>query len=543
MNSVRDVLLEEHRKRTTSEDDASKSTTVETAQQQTRCDQHPMLRLDMYCDTCHVPLCAKCCVLTHKQHDCRELAVVGRQFQDKLSKLTQDAGAHIYKLNEHIEGLHTSRCDIQRDTDKAWQEVDQAADEMIDFVNKRRQHLKQLLFDAEERALMEVKAACEDTELNKATTQSLLSYMQALLESGNITDQIVYTPGLQEQLHQQKKVPLHAVTWTARFVRETNSVAALDAMLGTVNVDHSDVTSPAAADVGQMKLGQPLKKFKCSFVGDVSAIAAMGDCVFVAEWERSELYIHNTVTTASKKHTLNHLKAAGMTAIHNNTVVIASRNKTLHFVKVSQQNMDITAHSVKDITFEPCHISVHPATGQLIIADETNKAIVICDTEENIQKSIKVQIDVGSMQCAVATTDGFAVLDYNTDVIHWVDRQGEVTHTYGQRDGEGLSSPWQLARDRQGRLIVVDQYHHQLHLLDANRRRSCYLLTRKKGLESPVSVWLDEATSLLYVAHKPGNYNDPSEIRVYKWPTAEPPTPASSSYTQYTLQVKVCRCK
>ena len=283
------------------------ATTVVVTQQEARiptCDQHPVLQLDMYCDTCNVPVCAKCCVLTHKQHEYRELAVVGQEFQDKLSKLTKAAGAHINKLDQHVEGLQTSHCDIQRDTDKACQEVDQAADEMIDLVNKRRQHLKQQLRDAEERALVEVKAACKDTELNKATTQSLLSYMQALQESGNITDQIVHTPGLQEQLHQQETVPLHAVTWTACLERETNSVAALDAMLGTVNVDHSDVTSPAAADVDQMKLGQPLKKFKCGFGGGVAAIAILDDCVCAAKWEGSELYVHNIVTTASKQHTL-----------------------------------------------------------------------------------------------------------------------------------------------------------------------------------------------------------------------------------------------
>ena len=516
------------------------ATTVDAAQQQTRiprCDQHPVLQLDMYCDTCHVPVCAKCCVLTHKQHEYRELAVVAQEFQDKLSKLTTITGAHIHKLDQHVEGLQTSHCDIQKDTDEACQEVDQAADEMIDLVNKRRQHLKQQLRDAEERALVEVKAACKDTELNKATTQSLLSYMQALQESGNITDQIVHTPGLQEQLHQQETVPLHAVTWTACFERETNSVAALDAMLGTVNVDHSDVTSPAAADVEQMKLGQPLKKFKCSFRDATAAIAVLGDCVCAAKLRGSELYVHNIVTAASKQLALSGLQAVGMTATHDNTLVITSLNKTLHFVTVIQHNMDIATHSVKDITFEAQHISIHPATGQLVIADKTNKAIVLCDTEGNMQQRINIQTDVGRMQCAVATEDGFAVLDYTASRIHRVDRQGVVTHTYGRGDGEDLHSPWQLARDSQGRLIVADQKNYRLHLVDANGRLSCYLLTRDNGLKYPLSVWLDEATSLLYVTHWPGS----SEIWVYKWPTAAAPAAANSSDSQHKLLIRVAR--
>ena len=106
-------------------------------------------------------------MLTHKQHHYRQQATLRQEYQDKLSKLTTAAGTHINKLDQHVEGLQTSDCDIQRDTDKACQEVDQAADEMIDLVNKRRQDLKQQLRDAEERALEEVKAACKDIELKQ----------------------------------------------------------------------------------------------------------------------------------------------------------------------------------------------------------------------------------------------------------------------------------------------------------------------------------------------------------------------------------------
>ena len=76
---------------------------------------------------------------------------MGQEFQDKLTKLTTATGALINKLDQHVDGLQTSDDDIQRDIENGCQEVDQAADEMIDLVNKRRQDLKQQLRDAEKR--------------------------------------------------------------------------------------------------------------------------------------------------------------------------------------------------------------------------------------------------------------------------------------------------------------------------------------------------------------------------------------------------------
>ena len=214
-----------------------------------------------------------------------------------------------------------------------------------------------------------------------------------------------------------------------------------------------------------------------------------------------------------------------------------------------QNTVDITTHTVKDITFAPRHISIHPVTGQLVIADGTNKAIVTYDTQGNIQNSIKVQTDVGYMWCAVGSDDGFVILDWFGSKVLWVDSQGRVTHTYGQGDGEGLSWPRHMVRGSQGHLVVADTDNHRLHLVDANGHLSCYLLTQSDGIQYPYCVWLDETTSLLYVAHRSG---DNYEIRVYTAPPPPPPPPpplppplpplrANTTYTQHTLQVKLLR--
>ena len=247
------------------------------------------------------------------------------------------------------------------------------------------------------------------------------------------------------------------------------------------------------------------------------------------------LWIHNTATNTSKEHTLEGLSNVGMTVIHkgtDNTLVITDRNKKLHFVTFNQNTLDITTHTVKDITFTPRHISIHPVTGQLVIADDTNKAIVTCDTQGNIQNSIKVQTDVGkNHECGVQWALMMA-LSYLTALnsagrVHWVDSQGRVTHTYGQRDGEGLNvTHMHMVRGSQGQLVVADTDNHRLHLVDASGHLSCYLLTQSDGIQYPRCVWLDETASLLYVAHRPrGNGRYRCTLHHHHYLEPSPPTP------------------
>ena len=355
----------------------------------------------------------------------------------------------------------------------------------------------------------------------------------------------------QNNLH----TPVRAVSWTASFKKETRSVDVLDAMLGTVSTESSVVTTKPVAAGGStrdrvvpMKLCAPLATLKCRAGNTDVGLVVVGDYVCAIDhgqyWGQSTLWIHNTAIHTFKTHTLRGSKAQGMTVLHkgtDNTLVIADYNKKLHFVTFNQNTMDITRCKVKGITFSPCDISIHPVTGQLVIADDTNKAIVTCDTQGNIQNRIKVRTNVGIMQCAVATDDGFVILDHSDHSrVHWVDGQGRVTHTYGQGDGEGLSYPCHMVRGSQGQLVVADTKNHKLHLVDASGQLSCHLLTQSDGIHYPYCMWLDEATSLLYVAHGLGD--GLHEIRTYKWPTAAPPpaTP-NTTHTQHRLQVKLLR--
>ena len=492
------------------------------------CAQHPRQVLDIYCETCFVPVCTKCCLLTHKQHVYRELSTVGKECQKELSDMIQEANEHMTKLQEQQEKFKTSQNNIQRDITKAREELRHKADEIRDMVTKKEERLTKELDESEEKALASVRGTLKEIELKVASTQSLLSNLQALKKSEDVLDQVVDTPGLQKQLKQQHVTPVYEVSWDAKIKRESSNVP----LLGTVDMK----SESAKCDIGfeTMELDEALSTLKPDVGSIVVGLVALGGIVCATGFENPYLWVQNTLVNKHKRHEVRGLRAAGMTALKNVdnadviAVVITDKNRKLHFITLDKNSLEITNQFADDIDFKPSRITTNWETGKLVVADHGNKQIV-CHGDNG---KISIQGSTPTTTCAAATGDGYVVVDSVVQGrVHWVDRQGRITQTYGQQNGESLRGPRHLTQDSQGRLLVVDRDNHRLHLLDANGQFSRYLLTQYDGINKPTCVCLDENSSRLYVAH--GKY-DNLEVRVYKWPPGRP-----STLAKHTLSMQL----
>ena len=103
-----------------------------------KCGEHSDTKLEFYCDECHIPICNACCTLTHKGHQHRGMAAVGKEYQKKLEEFIQAAEGQVKKVQGWLKTLKESPQSIQQDTNKARQEVKQAAKEIRDLCNQER---------------------------------------------------------------------------------------------------------------------------------------------------------------------------------------------------------------------------------------------------------------------------------------------------------------------------------------------------------------------------------------------------------------------
>lgn len=93
-----------------------------------------------------------------------------------------------------------------------------------------------------------------------------------------------------------------------------------------------------------------------------------------------------------------------------------------------------------------------------------------------------------------------------------------------------------MISDSKGRLIVVDNSNHRLHLVDSNGKFSQFLLTKDDGIKQPDRVFFDEASSRLYVAHRGSKC---AEVRVYRWPLS--PLSGEVQNTHFNLKLNLCQ--
>ena len=192
-------------------------------------------------------------------------------------------------------------------------------------------------------------------------------------------------------------------------------------------------------------------------------------------------------------------------------------------MKVKLANLEITDHKVKGIKLKkPLRISVCRETGQLLIGQWENIEFVVRNVQSDVLKHMHVSNTDGSGQgawCVTATGGRYAVLvwdKYLNGRIQWLDEEGHCTDTYGHDEGEKMKKAFQVidVPGTEGSLIVVDSVNDRLHLVDSEHRLAQYLLTKEDNILGPKYLYLDEATSRLYVSHGAvGAY----EVRVYIW--------------------------
>jgi len=245
----------------------------------------------------------------------------------------------------------------------------------------------------------------------------------------------------------------------------------------------------------------------------VTGVTSLGDDVFVVHnnsQQKIEVYDAKTVTL--QRHiTVPGLRSSrGLVACPYNNCLYASHyyNDRVHRVDLSGSN----AVMKWSVARRPVGLSVN-SEHNLLVVSQGERKLQIFTTHGTLLQNIQLQADIQYPCHAVQLLTGQFLVSHGDvfDTLHGVclvGVDGAVVRSYGGQEGSKLTqmnNPAGLAVDREGRVLVADQYNNRLLVIDESLSSAHEMsVSVDGGLQCPDSLWYDQSRRRLYIGEWKG---------------------------------------
>jgi len=239
---------------------------------------------------------------------------------------------------------------------------------------------------------------------------------------------------------------------------------------------------------------------------EVRGVTSLGDDVFVVRFKsHQKIEVYDAKTFTLQRHITVPglgLHSFGLAACPKNNCLYAPdfNNHSVHRVDLSRSN----AVMKWSVARGPRGLSVNSEHNLLVVSGGERK-LQIFTTHGTLLQNSQLQADTGYPRHAVQLSTG-QFLASNSGSLHRVSlvgTDGAVVRSYGEQKGSQLTqmnNPEGLAVDREGRVLVADQYNNRLLVIDQSLSSAHEMSVRvDEGLEGPYRLWYDQSRRRLYI--------------------------------------------
>ncbi|XP_033127446.1 tripartite motif-containing protein 2-like [Anneissia japonica] len=152
-----------------------------------KCPIHEETHLTVYCLTCKIPICAKCCVTTHKvpDHDVRPILQIFKDYQLSASKLIQKTLVVEEKLEEAIDDITNIQEHLRKSTEGCEREINQYFEEIKSIIEVEHENVLEELNALSTEKSMRSEAHLEQLRLASSNLITLRRLNCSLVSSGS----------------------------------------------------------------------------------------------------------------------------------------------------------------------------------------------------------------------------------------------------------------------------------------------------------------------------------------------------------------------
>jgi len=240
----------------------------------------------------------------------------------------------------------------------------------------------------------------------------------------------------------------------------------------------------------------------------VGGVTSLGNDVFVLRDNSQQIEVYNAkIFTLQRKITVPELGpfTYGLAACPHSNCLYASDSISVHRVELSGRNKVMKW----SVAREPAGLSVNSEHNLLVVSNGERK-LQIFTTHGTRLQNIQLQADIECPRHAVQLPTGQFLVSHCGSLhrVCLVGVDGAVVRSYGGQKGSQLTQmhePSGLSVDREGCILVADQYNNRLLVIDQSLSSAHEMSVCVDGcLRCPGSLWYDQSRRRLYIGEWDG---------------------------------------
>ena len=164
------------------------------------CLQHEDQLLQLFCETCNIPICSMCYPLYHSQHTCEELKAKAEKTKSQLIDMMEKTKKKIVKVKDAGEQIKEHANKIEENVTNVKQVVSTAFMKIQEELKHQEEKIYLEIDTASQQANKALEGERNKVDIDQATLSSIMLCGEKLIEHGKPSDYLMTVPLLVKQL-------------------------------------------------------------------------------------------------------------------------------------------------------------------------------------------------------------------------------------------------------------------------------------------------------------------------------------------------------
>ena len=504
------------------------------------CKRHKHQLMDLYCRTCHLPVCNTCSNSNHQSHDCCELEEQAEVCKTKLEQTREDTDELIGIVKQAIVKTKQQIEQAEADIDDACDNVKSAFKLMHAKLDEEE---KTLLSEMREARKLVKKTGDVTADSQKMTLASLTSCREKLVDKGSDYDYVTVTDSLQRDVENHFCGELPGFEWNSEIVkegkiRETNYAGRVEIkqseQIKELKLKAKNLEEDEVKEEMEVKKVCRIPQQKQTFV---RGMVIYNEYVYTVHGKGLTIYCYARNGAFVSKY--DHEGGAdtvieGMCLMMSgNTpmlVVSAHNKRNLVWIKINHATM--VHHHTQQLNYRP--FQSYNDRHQLMVCNYSSKIHrYSCDGQS--LEVISLPDDV-TPWAVTRYGDKYVISDYCDRQIVLINKAGQVKRRYKDDiHGVKIGRAFDVTSGPNGTVLVADPENHQVLMVNLEEDEVKQVL-QNQHVSFPVNLYLS-SDHQLYVSG--GDQNNKKCVFVFEYNTINKGRSLKVKITKIKFTVKM----